>query len=401
MVTVAVSAYLIRNLHQVSRELAPLVAEQTDQLSLVSRTVGALAELTDVRREQFDELARSVLEYAPRFDRLVRRIQILQQELQVLDARLCAWRDADSTAAGANDEPDSDREQLLADAQRLIEAGDSIQAERTLELLLQRWPADPPASLMLAQLTVARNPEDYSSLKRAAVLAGTALSEPTLSAAAHAILGEVARNFGDAGTSETEYRRAVSLSPGTPVYNRDLAFVLCAENRWHEAVQQLERVIASTGGGDEEVRYARALALAKIGNLRRAAEAFAELATENPTLAGAAAKAGEMFAACGEHREAAGWYRKACAARTSWKLSQSSGREELSAGNGSAAVEELENAERLLADTTTRSRTEEESVLRDLLTAYSLTENQVLAARTAKRLAELQSGDESEGQLLQ
>jgi len=400
LIAAAVPAFLLWNLYEENRQSALLDAGRTDQLSRMSQTIGELLVLTDERREQLDYLVRSILDYAPRIESISRSVQAMRQELRVIDARFPVRDSAQTTSVSTDILSQSERKRLLNDARRLIGAGDRPQAERTLELLLERWPAEPSASLMLAQLTLSRNPEDPASLKRVALLAGSALSDPALAAGAHALLGEAARNRGDTATAETEYRRAVSLAPGITAYNRALAFILCGDNRWNDAVQQFELVMQSSNGGDEEVRYRHALALAKIGESQKAADAFATLAAESPNFSGAAEKAGEIFSALGEHAESARWYRKAAATRASWQLLQSSGREELAAGNEVAAVEVLERATRLLADSKTRSRVEEEGVLHDLLVAYSRAGDKPSAARVERRLRELQPEGEVEATTL-
>ncbi|WP_455382522.1 tetratricopeptide repeat protein [Salinispira pacifica] len=288
---------------------------------------------------------------------------------------------------------DPARERLLEDARRLLAAGDVVQGQRTLVHLLSVYPNDPEASLMLARSLIDTRPEDPSVGNQAALLAAAALVDPALAGEGHALLAEVARYSGDVGTAEAEYRTAVALSPGVAAYQSALGAVLSDEKKWQQAAQHLEHAIAEDGG-DISTRYLHAIALSMIGETRRAADELARLAEENPSLAGAAQRAGELYSRVEDHAQAVKWLSTAARERPSWKLLRAIGLEELAAGRADRAVARLEGAERLLRDDPGCAREDQGLLLRDLARALEEAGDRPAALRAAERAVDADSGTE-------
>jgi len=264
---------------------------------------------------------------------------------------------------------DPDRRRLLADAKRLAAAGDTLQAERTLETLLLRFPADPEGSIALGELLAAEYGEDPASLRRAAELAVSAGRDAGCAAASHALLAAIARDCGDAGTAEYHFRMAVSLAPGKREYSRQLGIMLYDEGKWADALGQFELVAAAGGGGDPDMRYCRAMARANLGDRRRAAAELDALFADEPSLYGAAEAAGSIFSLLGEHERAAELLSAAAAIRRTWRLMQQLGREELAAGRSGAAASSFTTAIHLFADDPSSTTRQRDELLRDLARA--------------------------------
>jgi predicted Zn-dependent protease len=83
---------------------------------------------------------------------------------------------------------------------------------------------------------------------------------------------------GRLGEAETQLRAAVDLSPADPVARGRLGAVLAAQGRLEDAVVELRRAAAVSGGRDVQVLMVLASALAQAGHLAEASATAREAA---------------------------------------------------------------------------------------------------------------------------
>jgi tetratricopeptide (TPR) repeat protein len=192
---------------------------------------------------------------------------LLGQALRALDrSEEAALAEAEAIRASAHDP------QLVAIARALL-ANDLPQAEAGLRQRLRERPTDIAAIRMLAELA-----------------------------------GRIGR-YRDA---EALLRRALVLAPSFAAARANLATVLYKQNRFAEAVAELDAVLAAGGAQAGDLNL-RAAALGRIGDYAEARRLYAELTTTFPDHAKLWMSYGHVLKTLGEQAEGVAAYRRAIA----------------------------------------------------------------------------------------
>ncbi|SFG28790.1 Tetratricopeptide repeat-containing protein [Novosphingobium sp. CF614] len=138
------------------------------------------------------------------------------------------------------------------------------------------------------------------------------LREEPLDVAAIRMMAELAARIGRLHDSETLLRRALELAPGFAAARANLATVLYKQNRFADAVKQLDAVLAAEGADPGSLNL-RAAALGRIGDYEEARRLYAELTTTFPNHAKLWMSQGHILKTLGEQDGSVAAYRRALA----------------------------------------------------------------------------------------
>ncbi|WP_404481094.1 tetratricopeptide repeat-containing sulfotransferase family protein [Novosphingobium sp. BL-52-GroH] len=130
--------------------------------------------------------------------------------------------------------------------------------------------------------------------------------------AAIRMMAELAGRIGRHRDAEALLRRALELAPGFVAARANLATVLYRQNRFPEAVAELDAVLAA-GGGDAGNLNLRAAALGRTGDYEEARRIYADLTATFPEHARLWMSYGHILKTLGEQRESVAAYRRALA----------------------------------------------------------------------------------------
>jgi tetratricopeptide (TPR) repeat protein len=133
-----------------------------------------------------------------------------------------------------------------------------------------------------------------------------------LDVAAIRLMAELAARIGRYRDSETLLRRALELAPGFVAARANLATVLYKQNRFAEAVGELDAVLAA-GEGDPARMNLKAAALGRIGDYEESREIYAELTRTFPDHAPLWMSLGHILKTLGEQAQSVAAYRRALA----------------------------------------------------------------------------------------
>jgi tetratricopeptide (TPR) repeat protein len=162
-------------------------------------------------------------------------------------------------------------------------------------------------NLMTAAVALSENRlEDAEPLLR-----GHLRDAPT-DVAAIRMMAELAARVGRLKDSEALLRRALELTPDFGAARANLATVLYKQNRFPEALEHLNAVLAE--GGDKPVQQnLKAAALGRIGGYEEAVALYQELTTRFPDHAKLWMSYGHMLKTVGHQDESVAAYRRALA----------------------------------------------------------------------------------------
>ena len=159
--------------------------------------------------------------------------------------------------------------------------------------------------LMAAALALAENRlEDAEPLLRMHLR-----SKPT-DVAAIRLMAELAARVGRPKDSETLLRRALELAPGFRAARSNLATILYKQNRFAEAVAELDAVLASEGDHASQETL-KAAALGRIGGYDEAIELYRRLTERFPNHAKLWMSFGHMLKTVGDQETSVAAYRRA------------------------------------------------------------------------------------------
>ena len=143
------------------------------------------------------------------------------------------------------------------------------------------------------------------------ILRGHLRDAPT-DVAAIRMMAELAARVGRLKDSEALLRRALELTPDFGAARANLATVLYKQNRFPEALEHLNAVLAE--GGDNPVQQnLKAAALGRIGGYEEAIALYQELTTRFPDHAKLWMSYGHMLKTVGNQNESVAAYRRALA----------------------------------------------------------------------------------------
>lgn len=162
--------------------------------------------------------------------------------------------------------------QTLAEATRLIHAGQLVQAQALLERLVRTSPALSQAHWLLASVLLKLG--DPVSAEHA-VRDFISLDGETVSSLA--LLGEILEAQGCTADAAAAFRQALDRDPGNTLVVTRLATILLARNQALEALELIERFI-SQAGETPALLLLRAQSLLAIGDHQRAIPAFRKAA---------------------------------------------------------------------------------------------------------------------------
>ncbi|MEO0061603.1 MAG: hypothetical protein RLZZ08_163 [Pseudomonadota bacterium] len=152
---------------------------------------------------------------------------------------------------------------------------------------------DLPTAEALLRRRLAANPFDVASIR---------------------LMAELAARIGRTKDSETLLRRALELAPGFVAARANLASLLYRQNRFAEAVVELDAVLAS-GEANPSERNLLAVALGRIGDYDEALRLYEELTPAFPDHAKLWMSYGHLLKTVGQQDKAVAAYRGALAAR--------------------------------------------------------------------------------------
>lgn len=159
--------------------------------------------------------------------------------------------------------------------------------------------------LMDAALALSENRlEDAEPLLRAH------LTQKPTDVAAIRLMAELAARVGRLKDSETLLRRALELAPGFGAARANLATVLYKQNRFAEAVTELDAVLAS-GEENAAQETLKAAALGRIGGYDEAIELYRQLTSRFPDHAKLWMSFGHMLKTVGDQEASVAAYRRA------------------------------------------------------------------------------------------
>jgi len=138
------------------------------------------------------------------------------------------------------------------------------------------------------------------------------LKEQPLDVAAIRMMAELAGRIGRYKDAETLLRRALELAPAFTAARANLATVLYKQNRFADAVAELNRVIASQDVTPGDLNL-RAAALGRIGDYEEARRIYAELTEVFPAHAKLWMSYGHILKTLGEQSQSVEAYRRAIA----------------------------------------------------------------------------------------
>jgi tetratricopeptide (TPR) repeat protein len=128
--------------------------------------------------------------------------------------------------------------------------------------------------------------------------------------AAIRLMAELAARVGRLKDSEALLRRALDLAPGFGAARANLATILYKQNRFGEAVTELDAVLA--GGGDNPAQESlKAAALGRIGGYDEAVGLYQQLTERFPTHAKLWMSYGHMLKTVGDQNASVAAYRRA------------------------------------------------------------------------------------------
>jgi len=138
------------------------------------------------------------------------------------------------------------------------------------------------------------------------------LRERPTDIAAIRMMAELAGRIGRYRDAEALLRRALALAPSFTAARANLATVLYKQNRFAEAVAELDAVLAAGGAQAGDLNL-RAAALGRIGDYAEARRLYAELTTTFPDHAKLWMSYGHVLKTLGEQAEGVAAYRRAIA----------------------------------------------------------------------------------------
>jgi len=128
--------------------------------------------------------------------------------------------------------------------------------------------------------------------------------------AAIRLMAELAARVGRVNDSETLLRRALELAPAFGAARANLATVLYKQNRFAEAVTELDAVLA-LGGDNAPQESLKAAALGRIGGYDEAIELYRQLTGRFPDHAKLWMSFGHMLKTVGDQQASVAAYRRA------------------------------------------------------------------------------------------
>ncbi|HUD94415.1 MAG TPA: sulfotransferase [Sphingobium sp.] len=138
------------------------------------------------------------------------------------------------------------------------------------------------------------------------------LREQPTDVAAIRMMAELAGRIGRYRDAEALLRRALELAPGFTAARANLAIVLYRQNRFADAVSELDAVLAA-GGGDAGNLTLRAAALGRTGDYEEARQIYANLTGTFPDHARLWMSYGHILKTLGEQTQSVAAYRRALA----------------------------------------------------------------------------------------
>lgn len=141
------------------------------------------------------------------------------------------------------------------------------------------------------------------------VLRAHLAAKPT-DVAAIRLMAELAARVGRPKDSETLLRRALELAPGFGAARANLATVLYKQNRFAEAVAELDAVLAA-GGDNPAQESLKAAALGRIGGYNEAIELYRELTARFPDHAKLWMSFGHILKTVGDQQQSIAAYHRA------------------------------------------------------------------------------------------
>lgn len=184
---------------------------------------------------------------------------------------------------------------LGRDAEATLAEGEAIRAS-----------AYDPALIAIAQALIS------GDLPRAEGGLRQRLREQPTDVAAIRMMAELAGRIGRYRDAEALLRRALELAPGFVAARANLAIVLYRQNRFADALSELDAVLAA-GGGDAGNLNLRAAALGRTGDYEEARRIYAELTATFPEHARLWMSYGHILKTLGEQAEGVVAYRRALA----------------------------------------------------------------------------------------
>ncbi|WP_159982178.1 MULTISPECIES: sulfotransferase [unclassified Novosphingobium] len=169
-----------------------------------------------------------------------------------------------------------------------------------------RASAHDPALIAIARAMIANDLPVAEGLLR------QRLREQPTDIAAIRMMAELAGRIGRYLDAEALLRRALELAPGFTAARANLATVLYKQNRFPEAVSELDSVLAQ-GGGDAGNLNLRAAALGRTGDYEEARRIYAELTETFPDHAKLWMSHGHILKTLGEQAQSIAAYRRALA----------------------------------------------------------------------------------------
>ncbi|MGB5076035.1 MAG: sulfotransferase [Sphingorhabdus sp.] len=136
------------------------------------------------------------------------------------------------------------------------------------------------------------------------------LKQQPTDVAAIRLMAELAARIGRLKDSESLLRRALELAPGFGAARANLATVLYKQNRFADAVIELDAVLA-TGGDNPAQESLKAAALGRIGGYEEAIELYRALTARFPSHAKLWMSFGHMLKTVGDQDASVAAYRKA------------------------------------------------------------------------------------------
>jgi tetratricopeptide (TPR) repeat protein len=201
------------------------------------------------------------------------------------------------------DENDAPAYRLLGRALRAL--GREAEA-RLAEDEAIRASAHDPQMIAIARALIANDlPEAEGGLRRR-------LHEQPTDVAAIRMMAELAGRIGRYRDSESLLRRALELAPGFTAARANLAIVLYKQNRFADAVHELDAVLAA-GGADAGNLNLRAAALGRTGDYEEARRIYADLTATFPDHARLWMSYGHILKTLGEQAQSVAAYRRALA----------------------------------------------------------------------------------------
>lgn len=215
-------------------------------------------------------------------------------------------------AVVAADPGNADGHRLLARALRALgRADEAAQADRAAI----RASAHDPAMQAIARAMLA------GDLPQAEALLRQRLREQPFDAAAIRLMAELAARIGRLSDAETLLRRALELAPGFRAARANLATVLYKQNRFAEAAEMLDGVLADAdadadddgGGDDPAIRNLLAATLGRIGDYEEALRLYEDLLATFPDHARLWMSLGHILKTVGRQDDCVAAYRRALA----------------------------------------------------------------------------------------